>query len=85
MQIKLEELKYQEVAIQSVVKVFDGNIKNSFDNSCFEGIRSNNCTLSERQISENINDVLAENGIDEKTAKVSEDRELIIEMETGTG
>lgn len=85
MQIKLEELKYQEVAIQSVVKVFDGNIKNTFDNSCFEGIRSNNCTLSDEQISENIQDVLAENGIEEKTAKVSEDRELTIEMETGTG
>lgn len=85
MQIKLEELKYQEVAIQSVVKVFDGNIKNTFDNSCFEGIRSNNCTLSDEQISENIQDVLAENGIDEKTAKLAKDRELTIEMETGTG
>lgn len=85
MQIKLEELKYQEVAIQSVVKVFDGNIKNTFDNSCFEGIRSNNCTLSDEQISENIQDILAENGIEEKTAKVSKDRELTIEMETGTG
>ncbi|EEI93384.1 type III restriction enzyme, res subunit [Sphingobacterium spiritivorum ATCC 33300] len=85
MQIKLEELKYQEVAIQSVVKVFDGNIKNTFDNSCFEGIRSNNCTLSDEQISENIQDVLAENGIEEKTAKVSKDKELTIEMETGTG
>lgn len=85
MQIKLEELKYQEVAIQSVVKIFDGNIKNTFDNSCFEGIRCNNCTLSDQQISENIQDVLAENEIDEKTAKVSEDNELTIEMETGTG
>lgn len=85
MQIKLEELKYQEIAIQSVVKVFDGNIKNTFDNSCFEGIRSNNFTLSDEQISENIQNVLAENGIEEKTAKVSKDRELTIEMETGTG
>lgn len=85
MQIKLEELKYQEVAIQSVVKVFDGNIKNTFDNSCFEGIRSNNCTLSDEQISQNIQDVLTENGIEEKTARLAKDRELTIEMETGTG
>ena len=85
MQIKLEELNYQEVAIQSVVKVFDGNIKNTFDNACFEGIRSNNFTLSDEQISENIKDVVEENGIDDRTARLSEDSELTIEMETGTG
>jgi len=85
MQIKLEELKYQEIAIQSVVKVFDGNIKNTFDNACFEGIRSNNCTLSDEQILENKKEVLAENRIDENTAQVSEDKEMTIEMETGTG
>lgn len=85
MQIKLEELKYQQVAIQSVVKVFDGTIKNTFDNSCFEGIRSNTATLSPEQISENIRDVCTENGIEEKTAMTSKDWELTIEMETGTG
>ena len=85
MQIKLEELKYQEVAIQSIVKVFDGNIKNTFDNACFNGIRSNNCTLLDEQILENKKEVLIENGIEENTAKISEDRELTIEMETGTG
>ena len=85
MQIKLEELRYQETAIQSVVKVFDGNIKNTFDNACFEGIRSNILTLSDEQISENIKEILAENGIEEKTAVATKDRELTIEMETGTG
>ncbi|QQT26293.1 MULTISPECIES: DEAD/DEAH box helicase family protein [Bacteroidota] len=85
MQIKLEELKYQEVAIQSIVKVFDGNIKNTFDNACFDGIRSNNCTLLDEQVLENKKEVLIENGIEENTAKISKDRELTIEMETGTG
>ncbi|MFP5082127.1 DEAD/DEAH box helicase family protein [Pedobacter sp. JCM 36344] len=85
MEIKLEELQYQQTAIQSVVDVFDGNIKNSFDNACFEGIRSNNCTLSNEQITENIMAVSIENAIDDQTAKITSENELTIEMETGTG
>src|SRR5690606_6721762 len=84
MQIKLEELKYQQVAIQSVVKVFDGTIKNTFDNSCFEGIRSNTATLSPEQISDNIRYVCTENVIEKNTGMTSKDWELTIEMETWT-
>ncbi|ASO06033.1 restriction endonuclease [Arenibacter algicola] len=85
MEIKLEELEYQQAAIKSVVNVFDGNNKNTFDNACFEGIRSNVCSLSKEQLAENIKSVIIENGIDEDTAKLSELQELTIEMETGTG
>jgi hypothetical protein len=41
MLLKLETLKYQEKAINAVIKAFDGNIKNTFDNSTIEGIRGN--------------------------------------------
>ena len=85
MEIRLEELEYQQTAIKSVVKVFDGNNKNTFDNACFEGIRSNVCSLTNEQLSENIKSIVAENGIDEETAKLSDLQELTIEMETGTG
>jgi len=85
MELQLESLKYQDIAIQSVVKIFDGTEKNTFDNACFEGIRSNVCKLSTEQIKKNIIDVLNENGIDEETAKLSTDKDLCIEMETGTG
>ena len=85
MELQLESLKYQDIAIQSVVKIFDGTEKNTFDNACFEGIRSNVCKLSSEQIKKNIIDVLNENGIDEETAKLSTDKDLCIEMETGTG
>ena len=85
MELQLESLKYQDIAIQSVVKIFDGTEKNTFDNACFEGIRSNVCKLSTEQIKKNIIDVLNENGIDEETAKLSTDNDLCIEMETGTG
>jgi type III restriction enzyme len=54
MEIKLEELEYQQTAIKSIVSVFDGNDKNTFDNACTEGIRSNICTLSKEQLNENI-------------------------------
>ena len=46
MQLKLETLKYQDLAIQSVVKLFEGTEKNTFDNACFEGIRSNYSKLT---------------------------------------
>ena len=85
MQIKLENLKYQQNAIDSIVKVFDGNEINNFDNSCFDGIRSNNLTLSKDQLTSNILNVLIENGIDESASNLSDDRELTVEMETGTG
>lgn len=85
MEIKLELLEYQETAIKSVVDVFDGNDKNLFDNACTAGIRSNICSLSAEQIAENIKSVLLENGVDEDVAKLTNEQELTIEMETGTG
>ena len=85
MDIKLELLEYQETAIKSVIDVFDGNDKNSFDNACKDGIRSNICSLSTEQLTENIKSVLVENGVDEEVAKLTSEQELTIEMETGTG
>ncbi|MFK7983627.1 MAG: DEAD/DEAH box helicase family protein [Saprospiraceae bacterium] len=85
MEIKLERLEYQERAIKSVVNVFDGNDKNTFDNACIDGIRSNICSLSKEQLTENIKSILLENEIDERIAKLKDVRELTIEMETGTG
>jgi type III restriction enzyme len=85
MELKLELLEYQETAIKSVVNVFDGNDKNTFDNACTDGIRSNICSLSPEQLTENIKSVLVENGVDEEVAKLTNEQELTIEMETGTG
>lgn len=85
MEIKLEELAYQQTAIKSVVDVFDGNVKNTFDNASKEGIRSNMVSLTAEQVQENIQSVIQENGIAEETAKLTPEQELTIEMETGTG
>jgi len=85
MELKLELLEYQETAIKSVVNVFDGNDKNTFDNACTDGIRANICTLSNEQLTKNIKSILLENGIDEEIGELKDEKELTIEMETGTG
>ena len=85
MELQLENLKYQDNAIQAVIKVFDGTEKNTFDNACIEGIRSNFCKLTAKQLTDNIKAIAKENGIDDETAKYSAENDLCIEMETGTG
>jgi type III restriction enzyme len=85
MELKLEQLEYQQIAIKSVVNVFNGNNKNTFDNACIDGIRANICSLSNKQLTKNIKSILFENGIDEEIAKIQDEKELTIEMETGTG
>jgi type III restriction enzyme len=85
MELKLEELEYQRIVIQSVVKIFDGTDKNTFDNACIEGIRSNRCNLTVNQIAEAIKNVVLGNEVKLDTAQLSNDKDLCIEMETGTG
>ena len=63
MQLKLENLEYQEQAIQSVVKVFDGNARNTFDNVTFELIRSNFSNFSIDPFKENLKKVAEETGL----------------------
>ncbi len=85
MQIELEDLDYQRRAIATVVEVLDGQTPNNFDNSNFFGIQTNVSNLTPEQIETNKRKVIAENGIDEKDAKLSPDSDICIEMETGTG
>ena len=85
MELKLEQLEYQQQAIKSVVSVFKGQERNTFDNACIEGIRSNILSLTEDEIIQNIKDVLLENGISKETANIEKTNDLCIEMETGTG
>ena len=85
MELKLELLEYQETAIKSIVDVFDGSVKNTFDNASVDGIRSNVCSLTPEQINENIKTVLNENAVNNDVAQLSDEQELTIEMETGTG
>ncbi|MGI8470346.1 MAG: DEAD/DEAH box helicase family protein [Pyrinomonadaceae bacterium] len=85
MKLKLEELKYQQNAIESVVKVFEGAAKNTFDNATIDGIRFNRRNLSKDQLKLNIKTIAKENGIAEEKTQLSETNNLCVEMETGTG
>lgn len=85
MGFKLEQLPYQEKAIQSVVDIFKGQEKNTFDNACHFGIRSNIGTLSDEEIRNNIQEIILRNDIQKEIAKLSTDNDICVEMETGTG
>lgn len=85
MQLKLEQLPYQQQAIESVVKLFDGQERNTFDNATVEGIRFNYLRLTPEHLADNIKAVAAGNGISDKVLQPSPEPDFCIEMETGTG
>ena len=82
---KLETPEHQRTAIQSVVEVFRGMEKNTYDNATDEDIRANYCSLSLEALMVNINKIAAENGVDPLQSNLQETRNACIEMETGTG
>ena len=85
MKLKLEELEYQQRAIKAVAAVFEGTARNDFDNASVEGIRINLCQLSAAQLVSNIRKIADENGLSDRSAKISESLDVCVEMETGTG
>lgn len=85
MVFKLETPEHQRTAIQSVVEVFRGMEKNTYDNATDEDIRANYCSLSLEALMANINKIAAGNGIDPLHTYFQESRNACIEMETGTG
>ena len=85
MQLPLEDLDYQRRAIAAVVGVFEGQVRNTFDNSNLFGIQANITDLTPSQIDENKKRIAVENGISDVDAKLSPDCDICIEMETGTG
>ena len=85
MQIQFEDLDYQRRAIAAVVGVFDGQVKNNFDNANFFGIQANISDLTPEQIEANKRRIITDNSVPETEAKLSPDPDICIEMETGTG
>ena len=85
MKLILEELEYQKQAIASVVKIFAGQGKNTFENSFFFEIKSNVSNLTPEEITANKRQVIEENGLDLSVCNLTDDTDYCIEMETGTG
>ena len=84
-ELKLEELQYQQTAIQSAVTVFEGAGKNTFDNATRDGVRSNLCTLAKSQIVATSKASRVKTASPMRRQGISETTIFAWEMETGTG
>jgi type III restriction enzyme len=82
MSLRFEDLDYQSAA---VVDALDGQVRNTFERANLFGIHANVIDLTPDQLRENMGRVLVANGIAEEDAYLSNDRDICIEMETGTG
>lgn len=85
MSFKLEDLPYQRQAIDSVVRLFEGQQRNYFDLQLDGDCFPNRLILTRQEIVANVEKVAAENGISHGEANVCIDPDYCIEMETGTG
>lgn len=85
MQFKLETPQHQTTAIQSVVGIFEGMERNTFDNSHFEDVYANTCSLKLEEIANNIHTIATNNGLSPDDAHFEDVPDVCIEMETGTG
>ena len=83
MKFKLENPPHQITAIHSVVEVFRGMEKNTYDNAHIEDIHSNVCSLSSQELMDNIMRVIAENNVPANQSCIIESNDACIEMETG--
>ena len=85
MQIKYLKQPHQEIAINSTIDIFQGQLKqnNSFDIFDGEAVCSNELLLSENDILDNLHQMQIKNNIEESLMLQSLD--FSIEMETGTG
>lgn len=85
MKFRLENPQHQITAIQSVVDIFRGMERNTYDNAHNEDIHMNVCSLSSQQILDNIQSIIHENGVSDTQAFLANENDACIEMETGTG
>lgn len=85
MQFKLENPQHQISAIRSVVEAFRGMERNTYDNAHNEGIYANVCSLSGKEIQDNIRRIVQDNSVPDSQSFMVEENDACIEMETGTG
>ncbi|MBR5603060.1 MAG: DEAD/DEAH box helicase family protein [Bacteroidales bacterium] len=85
MKFKLENPQHQITAIHSVVEIFRGMERNTYDNAHIEDIHSNVCSLSQQELMDNIKRIITENNTPDTQSFIIESNDACIEMETGTG
>lgn len=85
MRLQLEDIPYQQHAIDTAVSLFNGQCVRLADLPLLSGINANFCNLSDAQLAANKQEILERNGLPETEACLSPERQACIEMETGTG
>jgi type III restriction enzyme len=78
MKLILEKLEYQKQTIASVVKVFEGQEKNTFENSFFFEIKSNVSSLTPEEIAANKQRVIADNRLEPAVCNLTDDNDYCI-------
>jgi type III restriction enzyme len=85
MPLRLEDLEYQTAAVAAVTKALEGQVRTTFERANLFGIHANVIDLTSERLRENMRRVIAANGVSEEDARLSDERDICIEMETGTG
>jgi len=85
MHLQLEDLPYQQRAIDAAVAVFNGQCVRLAERPLLTEIAANACDLSDARIAANKRAILETNRLNENEAHLSDERQACIEMETGTG
>ena len=79
MKFKLENPQHQITAINSVVEIFRGMEKNTYDNAHVDDIHSNVCSLSQQDLMDNIKRVIAENKVPDSQSCIIDSNDACIE------
>ena len=82
--LKLETPEQQRTAIRSVVEVFRGMERNTYDNATDEDILANYCSLPLDALMANIRRIAADNGIEPSRAFLQESKDMCIERALDT-
>ena len=77
----LEDLDYQRRAIDTATDIFEGQVKNSFDNANFFGIQANVTDLTPEMIEANKRKILVRNGIAVEDAQLGPENDISLDLE----
>lgn len=89
--LQLETLPYQQLAIDAVLGLFEGQPRNSFASSFLHTAQINRCDLTPDELHANAKRIMQANGLDpvksghlDTAATLKTRRDFRIKMETGT-
>lgn len=77
MQFKLENPQHQITAIHSVVEVFRGMERNTYDNAHKEDIHANVCSLSQQELNANILHIVQNNNVPDSQSHLTNTMMLV--------